>query len=267
MMPTQFTESNIQDSYLAVGSQHTHLGQPTIYGSQAFLNSITKIKINGFISTHKFSVQRVASSNFFNVRFNFTNATPITDRSNPTFLFNYDTASQENVLGAGTPGTPERKAGEWHLINGEYVRIGGANIDFNAGLADLTKPLKIPVEEQTSNTEKNQRTINKDNIQQIAQTAESVSALPSNPYVGQKIKPTQAINIVSPAQTLASGKTYIYNGATWDQIVALSDIPRQFRSDADVTGQKIQFSETWFGTQAQLNAYTTKEDGLYITSD
>ena len=165
------------------------------------------------------------------------------------------------------PGSPERKAGEWHLINGEYIRIGGANIDFNAGLADLTKPLKIPVEEQTSNTEKNQRTINKDNIQQIAQTAESVSALPSNPYVGQKIKPTQAINIVSPAQTLASGKTYIYNGATWDQIVALSDIPRQFRSDADVTGQKIQFSETWFGTQAQLNAYTTKEDGLYITSD
>ena len=52
----------------------------------------------------------------------------------------------------GTPAVPARKAGEYHLINGVYVRIGGSQVDFSAPSADTNNELKIPVQETTTPT-------------------------------------------------------------------------------------------------------------------
>ena len=92
--------------------------------TQAFLTAMTKISYNGLKSS---SVVSATASNFGSTgiyvkQFRF-NAGELSLDPN-SFRFNYDTASQENVLGEDTPAIAARPAGEWHLINGEYIRIG-----------------------------------------------------------------------------------------------------------------------------------------------
>ena len=68
---------------------------------------------------------------------------------------------------------------------------------------------------------------------------------------------------------LKTGTIYVWTGINWskeargqtaEEVTALikARVPRQFRDDADTSGQYFQKACWWKGTQAQFTALTTK---------
>ena len=98
--------------------------------------------------------------------------------------------------------------------------------------------------------------------------------LPAGDWDSVRFETTTAGTFV-PADVVVKAGEYTFKDSDWqivpprrtdDDINRLIDskIPRQFRKDADVSGQYFQPSEFWSGTDSQEATITKKVNGLYI---